>query len=67
MKKKNADWNYETCIEESKKYKSRTEFQKGSNGAYLAALKNGWLDEYTWLKRPESSKKMLNCVKFIMS
>ena len=44
-------WNKKTCMEESKKYKSRSEFRKGSNGAYIAAWKNGWLDEYTWLKR----------------
>ena len=44
-------WNKKTCMEESKKFKSRSEFQKGSKGAYLAARRNGWLDEYTWFKR----------------
>ena len=60
MKKKNGYWNYETCIEESKKYKSRTGFQIGSRGAYLAALKNGWLDEYTWLISPRKTKGYWN-------
>ena len=59
-------WNYENCMEELHSYTTRSEFKKRSSGAYDAARKNGWLDEYTWLKRPESSKKMLNCVKFIM-
>ena len=27
-------WNYETCLEEAKKYNSVTEFHKGSKGAY---------------------------------
>ena len=51
MKKKNGYWNYETCMEESKKYNTRNEFQKGNRSAYQVALKNGWLDKYTWLKR----------------
>ena len=50
MKKKNGYWNYETCMEESKKYNTRSEFKKGSSGAYYVARKNGWLDKYTWLK-----------------
>lgn len=41
--------NYEHCYEEAKKYTSRSRFQKGSMGAYNKALKNGWLDDYTWL------------------
>ena len=41
MKKKNGYWNYETCMEESKKYNTRNEFQKGNRSAYQVALKNG--------------------------
>lgn len=41
--------NYEHCYEEAKKYTSRRRFQKGSMGAYMKALKNGWLDNFTWL------------------
>lgn len=43
-------WNHETCKEEAKKYKTRTEFCKGSNGAYEVAWRNGWLDEYEWFE-----------------
>ncbi|MBR4840973.1 MAG: GIY-YIG nuclease family protein, partial [Paludibacteraceae bacterium] len=43
-------WNKETCREEALKYKSRSEMQKNCIGAYVVARKNGWLDEYTWLK-----------------
>lgn len=48
--KKRRKWNYESCFEEAKKYKSRTEFQygKGSSCAYKLARKEGWLKDYTW-------------------
>ena len=48
-------WTRVTCYEEAKKYKTRSEFSKGSSGAYKAALVNGWLDDYTWFKRPKPS------------
>ena len=38
-------WNEETCYEEAKKYSTRTEFHKGSSGAYAVARRNGWMDE----------------------
>lgn len=41
-------WNYETCYEEAKKYKTRSGFQRKSSGAYNRARQNGWLDDYTW-------------------
>ena len=40
--------NYEHCYEEAKKYKKRRHFMRGCMGAYSKALKNGWLDDYTW-------------------
>lgn len=41
-------WDENTCFEEAKKYKRRVDFQNGSKGAYLKAMKSGWLDKYTW-------------------
>ena len=38
-------WFKETVAEEAKKYPSRVMFEKGSSGAYDAALKNGWMDD----------------------
>lgn len=38
-------WNKERCRLEALKYSNRSEFSKQSNGAYTAALKNGWLDK----------------------
>jgi len=38
-------WTKEKCVDEALKYKHRTEFYKGSSGAYGSALKNDWLDE----------------------
>lgn len=43
-------WTYEMCVEESKKYTSRSEFSKKSNGAYAMSRKNKWLDGFVWLK-----------------
>lgn len=42
-------WSKRKCIEESKKYNSRTEFFTNSNSAYQKSLKEGWIDEMTWL------------------
>ena len=39
----------EHCIEEAKKYKSKTEFQKNNQSAYWASLKYGYLEEMPWL------------------
>jgi predicted GIY-YIG superfamily endonuclease len=43
--KPNGYWTKENCLQESLKYKTRTEFQKGSSGAYDASFRKGWLDD----------------------
>ena len=43
-------WTYENTKEESKKYTSRQEFCDNCVGGYTRALKQGWLDDFTWLK-----------------
>lgn len=43
-------WNYEACLLESKKYKTRSEFCKKAVGAYTAALNHSWLDNFSWLR-----------------
>ena len=48
-----ATWTKEEAEAESRKYSCRSEFQKGSRGAYKAALREGWLDEFEWLQTPE--------------
>ena len=42
-------WSKKKCFEESKKYNTRTDFFTNSNSAYQKSLKEGWLDEMTWL------------------
>lgn len=43
----NGYWNnYDNCYNEAKKYQSKTDFQKGSGGAYNSSLKKGWLDDF---------------------
>jgi hypothetical protein len=38
-------WNFDNCQKEAEKYNTRTEFNKGSGGAYMYAIKNKFLDE----------------------
>lgn len=45
-------WTKDTIWKESMKYTSRSEFKKGSSGAFHIAYINGWLDEMTWLVHP---------------
>ena len=49
-RKPSGYWTYERCYEEAKKYETKTEFYKFSNGAYDRAKRKKWLDDYTWLK-----------------
>ena len=45
--------NYWKCknnvLAESRKYSCRTDFKKGSYGAYKNAINNGWINEMVWL------------------
>lgn len=54
---KTSIWTREKCHKEAEKYRSRGEFQRECNKAYKAAYRKGWLEEYTWLKRPEVYNK----------
>lgn len=42
---------YENCLNESLKYSKRSEFRKKSNSAYKSSVKNGWIDDFTWLEK----------------
>ena len=44
----NGYWNEDNCRNEALKYKTRTQFYKGSPGAYYSAKRNGWLNNYDW-------------------
>ncbi len=45
-------WNSEeNCINEAKKYKSKSQFINSSPGAYASALRHGWVDNYTWSEK----------------
>ena len=43
-------WTKEKCFEEAKKYNTKIEFHDSAQGAWNASKRNGWLEEYTWLK-----------------
>lgn len=45
-------WTKITVFEESRKYETKVQFKKNSAGAYSAALKNGWMKEISWFKKP---------------
>lgn len=48
--------NYDNCYNEALKYKTRIEFRYQSSRAYYAALKNKWIDDFTWLKKTRIRK-----------
>ena len=44
-------WNKETCEQEARKYEYIFDFRTKSSGACHVAQRNGWLDDYVWLKK----------------
>lgn len=57
---KKVKWSKEMVENESKKYTSRFQFQKNSKYAYNKSLKEGWLDEFVWLRTPEHKENNVN-------
>jgi len=53
----NLYWNKERCIEEIKKYKTYSEFRKGSPGAHNSSFKKGWLYELLNIYIPGYKKR----------
>jgi predicted GIY-YIG superfamily endonuclease len=45
IQKPSGYWTKKRCQEAAKKFSSRSSFNKGERGAYVAAYYNGWLDE----------------------
>ena len=45
---KRRKYDYQTCYEEAKNYKTITEFENGNKGACRAARVNGWMKDYNW-------------------
>ena len=43
-RKRNGYWTYKNVVEEAQKYSSRSAFSANSQGAYLKARREGWLD-----------------------
>ena len=60
----NKKWYRDNVFEESKKYKTRSEFERNSSGAYDVARKNCWLDEMPWLKNEKIDiiKGKIDCI-----
>lgn len=53
-------WNYETCFEEAKKYNSKKEFEQKSETSFKVAVKNKWLNDYTWFVNPKKNRNYWN-------
>lgn len=49
-------WTKEAVFEESRKYRTKVDFRKGSPGASAAAQKHRWMKEITWFEKPVSWK-----------
>lgn len=47
--------NYNNCRDESKKYSTRSEFNKNASKAYEVSRINNWLGSFTWLKNRNSN------------
>ena len=45
IRKRNNSWDKESVWEEALKYETRTEFNEQNTGAYLQAVRKGWIDE----------------------
>lgn len=46
--KTRAKWTQENCLNAARECESTSEFWKKYPGAYVAARKNKWLEDYTW-------------------
>ena len=46
-------WTKEKCYEIALRYEDLGTFYKECKGAYIKAHRNGWLKDYTWLKRKQ--------------
>lgn len=59
MKKEahNKKWYKENTYQEALKYGSIKEFREHALGAYKAALREKWIDDYTWFSKPKSEAK----------
>ena len=61
-------WNKETCEQEARKYEYIFDFRTKSGGACNVAIRNGWLKDYTWLKKkPPKPNDYNRSAKYIYS
>lgn len=51
---------YESCYNEAKKYEYYLDYFNNSNGSYRVAYKNGWINDYVWLKRNRRKRGFWN-------
>lgn len=49
----NKKRTYERCYSEAQKYDTLKDFREKAYGPYQKSVKEGWLNDFTWLKRQE--------------
>lgn len=58
MRKPKGYWNnYDNCYNAALECVSKKDFSRKHRTAYISSLKNGWIDDYTWFKRPTNYNK----------
>lgn len=61
MRKAKVYWGFENCYREAEKYGSRSEFKQSNDSAYRSAIKNGWIDKFTWFSKPNKKWTRQTC------
>lgn len=56
-KSQNGYWTQERVFQEASRFSTRKEFRNESPGAYNAAMKHGWMCDYTWFPKASNEKK----------
>lgn len=62
---KRGTWkSYEKCYNEALKYTKMYDFERLSNSAYNSSVRNGWINDFTWLeltRKPRNYWNYENC------
>lgn len=67
MKLPNGYWNdYDRCYEEAKKYHCSSEFSSNNGSAYNVAVRNGWIEDYTWFETPTLKELDESCATYVI-
>ena len=63
MSKPKVHWDYDTCYEIAKECSYRSDLKHKCEQAYRTALKNGWINDYTWFVSPNKKWEYQSCLE----